>query len=134
MSSTFAKMRMAHDQDPAETITKEVGDLSQIDLFHNLILVGIYKRPEKTAGGIILTNKIQDEEIYQGTVGLVLKVGPNAFVDDAVNKFNGMNVKPGDWIVFRTSDTQKTSINGTICRLLEDAHVKMRVPSPDTIY
>lgn len=132
--SSITQMRMAHDRDPADVIRDEIGDISSVDVFHNLILVGIYKRPEKTAGGIILTAKAQNEEVYQGTVGLVLKTGPAAFVDDDHNKFHGNSVKAGDWIVFRNSDTQKTAINGTICRLLEDSHVKLRVANPDMIF
>lgn len=131
--STLTSFKMAHAKDPAEVIREEVGDLSQVDLFHNQILVGIYRRPEKTAGGIILTDRAKGEEVFQGVVGLVLKVGPTAFVDDANNKFHGQSVKPGEWLVYRTSDTHKVAINGTVCRLLEDAHVRLRVPHPDVV-
>lgn len=132
--SSITSFKMKHEKDPADVIKEEVGDLSDVEIFHNLILVGIYKRPEKTQGGIILTQKTQAEEQFQGTVGLVLKVGPAAFKDDANNKFYGQAVKEGDWIVYRTSDTHKCAINGTICRMLEDSLVKLRVPHPDVVF
>lgn len=131
---SITSFKMAHERDPAELIREEVGDLSNVDVFHNQILVGIYRRPEKTAGGIIITQKAQAEELFQGTVGLVLKVGPTAFQDDEHNKFHGQTVKEGDWIVYRTSDTHKVALNGIVCRLLEDAHVKLRVPHPDAVF
>jgi co-chaperonin GroES (HSP10) len=131
--STITKFAMAHEKDPADVIREEVGDLSKIDVFHNQILVGIYRRPEKTAGGIIITQRSADEEKFQGVVGLVLKVGPTAFKDDAHNQFCGQSVEPGQWLVYRTSDTHKVAINGVTCRLLEDAHVKLRVAHPDQV-
>lgn len=134
MTGMKSGLKMAHESDPADVVRNSVGDLSGFELFHNLLLVGVYQRPEKTAGGIFITPKAKDEEIYQGTVGLVLKVGPAAFKDDDHNKFHGQSVQPGDWIVFRTSDTQKTSVNGTICRLLEDGSVKARISHPDVVF
>jgi co-chaperonin GroES (HSP10) len=124
---------MAHERDPADIIREEVGDLSNVKIFHNLILVGIYKRPEKTAGGIIITQKSADEEKFQGVVGLVLKVGPTAFRNDTNNDFAGQTIEPGQWCVYRTSDTHRVAINGVVCRLLEDAHVKMVVDHPDRV-
>lgn len=129
--STLTSFKMAHDKDPAEVIRGEVGDLSTVEVMHNLVLLAVYKRPEKTAGGIILTPKVQNEEIYQGIVGLVLKVGPGAFRDDGVNKFHGQAVKPGEWVCFRNSDAHRIAINGTMCRLIEDSLIRMKVGHPD---
>ncbi len=127
-------LKMAHAKDPADVIREQVGNIDAIDVYHNQILVGIYTRPEKTAGGIILSEKTKKEDVYQGVVGLVLKVGPMAFVDDGTTKFHGQSIKPGDWCVFRTADTHQVAINGVVCRLLEDSLVKLRVPHPDVVY
>lgn len=131
--AVITKLTMAHATDPKEVIRADVGDLSGIEIFHNQILVGIYERPEKTMGGIFLPEKTKKEDLYQGVVGLVLKVGPGAFVDDAVNKFFGLRVEEGDWIVFKPSDGWKTSFNGKTIRLIEDAHVKARIQHPDQV-
>lgn len=134
--SSIIQMQMAHDCDPADVIRNAVGqhNIDNYDLLHNLVLVGVYQRPEKTKGGIIITDNTKKEDIFQGVVGLVLKTGPGAFVDDEHNKFHGKSVKPGQWIQYRTSDTWKTSINGVICRVLEDAHVKAIIPHPDMVW
>lgn len=127
---------MQHDRDPAEAIREEVGDIESVQLFYSQILVGIYKRPERTRSGIILTDKARDEDVYQGKVGLVLKKGPTAFRDDPENKifFHNQDVQKGDWIVFRPSDGWALSLNGTTCRVLQDVHVRARIPQPDIVW
>ena len=127
-------MKMAHSQDPAQLIRSEVGNIEGIDVYHNLILIGVYTRPEKTAGGIILSERTKKEDVHQGVVGLVLKVGPMAFVDDGATKFHGQSLNVGDWCVFRPGDTHKVAINGVVCRLVEDSLIKLRVPHPDVVY
>lgn len=120
--------------DPAETVRNAVGDISEIEITGVQILVGTYLRPERTSGGLYLTDKLRDEDIYQGKVGLVLKVADGAFVDGGPDaKFNGFKVKEGDWVFYRVADGFAMSINGHHCRLIEDVHVRGRVPNPDII-
>lgn len=134
MNAPVNVMKMKHDADPAAELRAVVGPLDGIELFHNQILVATYKRPEKTAGGIFLTDTARKEDEYQGKVGLVLKKGPLAFVDDASVKFAGQDVELGDWITYRASDGWALTINGVHCRMIEDSHIKMRVASPDQVY
>lgn len=126
---------MDHSQDdPAETIKEAVGDISQLEITGVQVLVGTYVRPRKTKGGIILTDKLRDEDLYQGKVGLVLKVASGAFVDGGADtKFNGFKVQVGDWIFYRVADGWSSTIGGHHCRFLEDVHVRGRVPHPDMI-
>ena len=124
---------MNHDSDPAEAVKKAVGDISQLEITGVQVLVGTYIRPEKTSGGILLTNKIREEDLYQGKVGLVLKVAAGAFVDGPDAKFNGFTVKPGDWIFYRVADGFSLSLNSHHCRIVEDVHVRGRVPHPDMV-
>jgi co-chaperonin GroES (HSP10) len=125
---------MKHAVDPRKTIMEEVGDLSTIEIFNNQILVAIYIRPEKTSGGIILANQTRDEDKWQGKMGLVLKKGPSAFVDESQNWFNGIDVAVGDWVFFRPSDGWGLEVNGVLCRLLDDTVIRGRTPSPDMIW
>lgn len=108
--------------------------LEQLEVFHNQILVGTYLGSGVTKGGIILTDKGKDEDRWQGKVGVVLKVGPLAFVDDARNDFKGQTVKEGDWIVYKVSDGFSLDVNKVHCRLIEDIHIKARVSAPDIIW
>jgi co-chaperonin GroES (HSP10) len=125
---------MKHAVDPRKTIMEEVGDLSTVEIFNNQILVAIYIRPEKTSGGIILANQTRDEDKWQGKMGLVLKKGPSAFVDESQNWFNGIDVAVGDWVFFRPSDGWGLEVNGVLCRLLDDTVIRGRTPSPDMIW
>ena len=122
---------MDHSLDPKSALLKEVGDISNVEIFNNLVLVAIYIRPELTAGGIILTNNIRDEDKWQGKVGLVLKKGPTAFTHDW---FKGQKINENDWAVFRPSDGWGLTINGQMCRILEDTVIRGRTQHPDAIY
>jgi len=127
-------LKMNHAVDPRESILKSVGDLSSIEIFNNQILVAIYIRPEKTVGGILLPNQTRDEDKWQGKMGLVLKKGPSAFVDESQNWFNGIDVAVGDWVFFRPSDGWGLEVNGVLCRLLDDTVIRGRAPNPDVIW
>lgn len=127
-------MAASKPQSTKEEIIAAIGDLSKLEIMHNQILVGIYMRPEKTAGGIILTDKTIDEDKWQGKVGLVLKTGPQAFKSDGTTDFAGQSVAEGDWLIYRVSDGFAIDINGAHCRLLEDIHIKGRVTDPTVIY
>ena len=125
---------MEHGLDPKAEILKAIGDISQVEVFNNQILVAIYIRPEKTAGGILLTHNVRDEDKWQGKVGLVLKKGPSAFIDESQNWFNGVDINIHDWVVFRPSDAWGLTVNGEMCRLVDDTVVRGRIPNPDIVY
>jgi co-chaperonin GroES (HSP10) len=124
---------MAHAKDPKAELLDQVGDLSKVELFHNQVLVAVYKRPEKTAGGLILTQQTRDEDELQGKIGLILKTGDRAFVPDA-NWSWPENMGEGDWIFFRASDGWAMKINGVMCRVLDDVRVRGRVSHPDQVW
>lgn len=133
---------MLHEIDPRVAINNRVGDISEIEVFGNDVLVAIYKRPTKTKSGIILTDNTLGEDVHQGKVGLVLKMGPTAYLDEDGNKFR--DIKEGDWVVFRPSDGWRVTLNtlqGTYskddtvdCRIVSDISVRSRVQDPDSIY
>jgi len=129
-------MIMNHDQDPKQELIENVGDISDIEMFNTQVLVAIYVRPQKTKSGIILTDKTIDEDRYQGKVGLILKKGPDAFIDSEGKWFANVSFSVGDWVVFRPSDGWAVSVNGQPCRILDDVSVKMRIKSqsPDKIW
>lgn len=108
--------------------------LDGMDVMSNQILVGIYIRPEKTKGGILLTDATRDEDKWQGKIGIVLKKGPLAFQNDDRNDFAGQNVEVGDWVLYRVSDGFSLDVKNAHCRLLEDVHIKGRVTDPSVIY
>lgn len=128
-------MKMAHDVDPAKEITNKLGkSLDDVTVFGNYILLGVYERPEKTASGIFITGQTRSEDKHQGKAGLVLKKGPMAFVSDANYDFKGQDVAVGEWVSIWVSDGRALYVNGQLCRLVEDQHVRLKVSAPDLVY
>lgn len=126
--------RLSLAADPKQALLDAVGDLSNYDIFHNQILVATYVRPEKTAGGIIRPGQNVDEDEYQGKVGLVVKVGPSAFLDNEENDFQGQSISVGDWVVYRTGDGWQLTIRDTACRILTDRTIRLRIKNPGDIF
>ena len=125
---------LALADDPKKAMLAAIGDLDTFDIFHNQILVVTYVRPEKTAGGIIRPGSNVDEDEYQGKVGLVVKVGPSAFMDTDEQDFQGQSLQVGDWVVYRTGDGWQLTIRDTACRILTDRTVRMRIKNPGDIF
>ena len=121
-------MVMQHNEDPKNEIWKAIGDLSDFQLFGNEVLVAIYIRPQKTSSGIFLTDNYRDEDKWQGKIGLVLKKGNTSLVDPTDM------VEVNDWVLFRPSDGWGLTVNGVMCRLLDDRVIRGRPLKPDTVY
>ena len=75
-------MLMEHDRDPREQLIEEAAPfIGDIEPMGRQVLLAAYRRPEKTAGGVYLAdgvNTARAEDVYQGKVQLILKVGPLA--------------------------------------------------------
>lgn len=125
---------MDHEGDPKQKLIDALGDLSEIELFNNKILVAVYIRPEKTKSGLYLSDKYRDEDRFQGKVGLLVGAGPDAFADENGAWFRGTSFNLHDWLVFRPSDGWSITVNGVLCRVLSDTNVQMRIPSPDAAW
>lgn len=127
---------MLHEVEPREAILNLLGDLSDLKIFNNQVLVAIYMRPELTRGGIALPRGHLDEDKHQSKVGLVVKLGPDAFQPDPEGKwsFNGVDIKIHDWIVFRPSDGWQITVNKILCRILDDTNIRGSVQHPDTVW
>src|SRR6185295_8344529 len=131
MRATLREVSEASLRDPSRAILDRVGDLSNIEVFHNQVLAAtfiappiIMKGPKGEDVTIHRTDKSQLEDRFQGKAFLVLKTGPLAFEDDKVAKFGGMKVEPGDWIMARPGDGLEFFLGdgkeGLPCRLFDD--------------
>jgi len=132
--SAHHNIAMLHEVNPKDVLLKELGDISGVELLNTQVLVAVYIRPEKTMGGIFIAAKTLDEDRYQSKVGLVIKTGPSAFVDEGGKWFSNLDLKAGDWIVFRPSDGWDVTINGVLCRMFNDTAIRARIPHPDNVY
>lgn len=140
-------MRTIHREDPKVVIWRDVGDLSKIEIFGQNVLIATYIRPKEMALGesghtLELPDNVVAEDRYQAKVGMLLKLGPRAFVDEPPNvlfydieRNQPGAPKPGDWLVFRPSDNSfSMQIGGHYCRLIPDVFCKMRLETPDEVY
>ena len=126
-------MPMLHEIDPKITLLDQLGDISNVELFHNQVLLATYLRPTKTKSGLILTDSHVDEDKYQSKVGLLVKKGPKAFEQDGT-WFEGMEFHEHDWLIFRPSDGWSITVNNVLCRIFDDINIKGRVQDPDAVY
>jgi hypothetical protein len=136
-------LKALHLTDPRQDLWKKVGKLDWIKIRSNQILVAVYERPTEAQYGtmkIHLADKTKEEDRYQGKVGLVIKMGPLAFVDDDDVKFQEHDkCKVGDWIVFRASDGWQLTLTGDgsnaqLCRVFVEADIKAVITSPDQVW
>lgn len=116
--------------DPAE--------LDAIQLFGGRLVVAKWIRTK--AGNIILAKDTQNEDRYQGKVGLVIKVGPLAFVNDETHDWHGLSAKVGDWVMYGYNDGADFDYQpaGTFekvpCKTIDETDVKMVLTRPDFAY
>lgn len=127
-------MIMDHAVDPKQKLLEDLGDLSTVEIFNNQILVAVYIRPNKTKSGIYLSDQSREEDKVQGKVGLVVKKGPSAFVDDANEWFKDISVELNDWVVFRPSDGWSITVNNVLCRMIDDTAIRGKVDVPDRVW
>lgn len=120
--------------DAAKAIMEKVGPyLDDIDVMWNSVLLATYIRPEKTKGGIIRPQDNVQEDVFQGKVGLVLKLGSHAYVDDEDDSFRGQKVNVGEWCVYKIGDAWSLNINSYPCRMIRDSGIRLRVKDPNII-
>jgi co-chaperonin GroES (HSP10) len=103
-------------------------------VYGSRVLLATYRRPEKTKGGIILTDKTKDEEENQGKACLVIGKGPGAFVSDENYDFRGLNVEVGDWVAIWVYEARPMVIEGHPCRVVRDQDIIMKIPVPDRVF
>jgi hypothetical protein len=133
--------------DTKQQIIDKVGDLSGYDVANNEVLVAIYLRPEKTAGGIILTANNLKEDLYQAKAHLVLKIGSACrFVrtDEKTGITYGVPIALHDWVVIKPSDAWALDVNTrpdvmdrkdfVPCRMVFDDQIRAKIAHPSMVW
>jgi hypothetical protein len=135
---TTALSERSADQSFADMVREKIGSLDGYTVMGSSVLVATYIKPRKTAGGIFLTEKTVDEDRWQGKVGLVLKLGEDAFrytyTSGGAYDYTGPKPEVGTYIAFHTSDAREVGIKGISCKLIDASLIKLIVPNPDDIY
>lgn len=126
--------------DPKKVITDKVESHVKKgirNLLGNRVLVATAPHAIASKGGILFTQKTKDEQRYQGTVGLVLAMGPTAFwYEDDEGKFSneGPRAEVGDWVWFRNADTWECGINEVSCRIIKDNMILGILDDPEVVW
>jgi hypothetical protein len=118
---------MKHESDPRDVLLKQVGDISEFKICNNEVLIAIYRRPEKTVGGIVIPKSNLDEDLFQSKAGLVLAIGPSC-------DFPLVPIALHDWILVRPADTYALEVNKVSCRLVYDKYIRVKIPHPEMIW
>jgi len=93
------------------------------------LLVAMPNIEDKTDGGVLLPDQLKSAEQTASIVGLVTKVGPDAYNDKA--KFpNGPWCGEGDYVIFRSYSGTRFKIGKQEFRLINDDTVEAVVDDP----
>ena len=91
-----------------------------------------YRGKGRTEGGVLLPDKIVDDNQIATQVGYVLKVGPLAYKD--TNKFSGPAwCKETDWVMFARYAGSRFRIDGGEVRILNDDEVLATISDPEDV-
>ncbi len=115
---------------------------SVVTLDTNNILVATYFLPESvnirgpgnTSVPFLIPQKVSDEAMWQGRVGLLLAKGPMAWVSDDKVDFGGTTHEIGEWLCYDRQDGRQISVNRIHCRRLKDVDVWGATDDPFRVY
>ncbi len=121
-----------------EYIEAKLGDdLEGIDVLYSEVLLATFILPEKTAGGIIRPDENIRQDVFQGKIGLILKMGETAYKymnDYSQFPYEGVKPQIGDYVMCHASDPRELAINGVSCKLVDASRCKLRVKDPYIFY
>jgi co-chaperonin GroES (HSP10) len=110
-------------EDPKKEILKWVGSTKKEKLNGDRVMVATYARPNKTAGGVLLSDGMTVEDRFQGTVGLLVLIGDTAFKYDGSYSFEGQPPKIGDWVTYRPADGFEIAFRRASCRIFRSESI-----------
>lgn len=125
-------------EDEKKALLDRIGSLDSIEVMGNNILVAKWIREKE--GSIHLSDITKTEDKWQGKVGLVILVGPQAYKEDETHDWAGQSVKAGDWVQYRSSDGEDFELRplhnhkGVYCSWLKEGDIKAILPRPDFAY
>ncbi len=133
-----AKLReIAEQSDPKQALLDSLGDaINHVHPLRYEAIVATYVRPEKTAGGIYLSDRTLVEDRFQGKVGLLVKFGPLAF---SAEHWGDRAPQLHDWVYFNPNDSQEMFVldprgDGTAVRRMDDIGIRGIVDNPALIW
>ena len=121
-------------EDPKREILKWTRGIDKEYVLGDRVIVATYARPAKTSGGIILTDNVRQEDVYQGSCGLLVAKGESAFLYDGAYKFEGKAPELHDWVIYKAADGMSISYNKASCRILRAESIIAVTKKPEAWY
>jgi len=96
------------------------------------VLIAMPTLKRRTAGGVLLPEPHVAREETAVVVGLVVAVGPAAYLD--TKKFpSGPSCKPGDYVSIRGYSGTRIKVQDVELRVVNDDSIETTVPDPSEI-
>jgi hypothetical protein len=116
-------------------LLERIGNISDVEVMGNRILVAKWIRDKE--GSIIMSDKSKIEDQWQGKVGLVIAIGPQAYKEDETHDWGGQKVEVGQWVQFRYSDGDDFDLRPShthetvYCKWLKEGEIHAIISRPD---
>lgn len=123
-------IQLAQAPDAKDGILKALGDQKDFQTLYDLVLVGTYVQPERRKSGLYMPKEAIQEDEFQGIVGLIVQMGPDA--EKLAAETGGPTV--GDWVIYNINNSWALSIRETPCRHVPYEKLRMRIADPKVIY
>lgn len=131
-----------HKEDPKTVIWNALkGWIEKVEPTSGDVVICVYERPTimkmKNALGLEVEFDIgatsrNNEDKFQGVVGLIVKTGPN--YEDHAPKLGLEKMPPlGSWVAFKTSDCTAFVLGDRSMRLMQGNFIRMILSDPDAI-
>ena len=121
-------------KDKRKEIFKLLGNLGGINVQRNLILVAVYIGDKYIPGTKLLRSDANiKEDVWQGTAGLIVKMGPTAFTLSDNKTHDPDAPVVGNWVTFTPGEGRRIQINGVDLRVFVDENVTMTIADPAVI-
>lgn len=99
---------------------------SGIEPLCDKVVVRVDAAITKTAGGIIITDQISEQQSLSSTTGVLVAVGPQAFIwnSDRTVRWEGARPEPGARVCFaRYAGQEYDGLDGALYRVMDDRSI-----------
>lgn len=102
-----------------------------------MIAVKLFVADEKTAGGILLTDKTRDDSRYSSVAGLVVGMGPQAYKGnnpDGTPRYpEGPWCRVGDWVLLPRYEATLMTFRGVSMGMIADDRIQLVIADPTDV-
>lgn len=130
ISDTSLEPMIDYSREFADTVKKYL----QPNRFN--LVVRLYRHPEKTGGGIIMTQKTQQDANVSGCSAQILVTGPECWRGKEHPSGNALNLQVGDWIMMQSYAGGQIRLNvypHEEIRVIADTEIIARILDPEQV-